>query len=59
MAEIATAKKTLDALKKAHKSGDATKTASLLGTLKVRTRERDGRVAFAFRVPRSGWFFER
>ena len=38
MADIATAKKTLDALKKAHKSGDATKTASLLGTLKVRAR---------------------
>ena len=36
MAEIATAKKTLDALRKAHQSGDVAKTASLLGTLKVR-----------------------
>ena len=38
MADIATAKKTLDALKKAHNSGDAVKAASLLGTLKVRAR---------------------
>ena len=36
MADLASAKKTLDGLVKAYAAGDATKTASLLGTLKVR-----------------------
>jgi hypothetical protein len=49
MADIATAKKTLDALRKAHKSGDAAKTASLLGTLKVRAR--NTRRSAKFRCP--------
>jgi hypothetical protein len=49
MADIATAKKTLDALKKAHNSGDAVKAASLLGTLKVRAR--NTRRSAKFRCP--------
>ena len=40
MADLATAQKTLDALKKAYASGDDAKTASLLGTLKVRLATR-------------------
>ena len=36
MADLASAKKTLDGLVNAYAAGDATKTASLLGTLKVR-----------------------
>ena len=36
MADLASAKKILDGLVKAYAAGDATKTASLLGTLKVR-----------------------
>jgi hypothetical protein len=52
MADIATAKKTLDALRKAHKSGDAAKTASLLGTLKVRAR--NTRRSAKFRCPDLG-----
>ena len=36
MADLATAQKTFEALKKAYAAGDAAKTASLIGTLKVR-----------------------
>ena len=36
MADLASAKKTLDGLVKAYAAGDAAKTASLIGTLKVR-----------------------
>ena len=55
MADIATAKKTLDALRKAHKSGDAAKTASLLGTLKVRARNTRRSAKFGAQI----WRFQR
>ena len=35
MADLATATKTLEALRKAYDAGDAAKTSSLIGTLKV------------------------
>jgi hypothetical protein len=38
MADLATATKTLEALRKAYDAGDAAKTSSLIGTLKVRLR---------------------
>ena len=43
MADLASATKTFDALKKAYASGDSAKTASLLGTLKVRDAGRKAR----------------